>query len=63
MWDTIKVIIGLIIMGIIIVICFLGRCSIQPVNISEVAQGLPAVPVFVVIGLIVFFIYELTSDK
>lgn len=63
MWDTIKVIIGLIIMGIIIVICFLGRCSIQPANPSEVAQGLPAVPVFVVIGLIAFLIYELTSGK
>ena len=59
MWDTIKFIIGLIIMAIIIVIC----CLVQPINTSETAQGLPAVPVFVVVGLIALLIYELTSDK
>lgn len=63
MWDTIKFIIGLIIMAIIIVIRCVVRYLIRPENTSEVAQGLPAVPVFVVIGLIAFLIYELTSGK
>lgn len=63
MWDTIKFIIGLIIMAIIIVICCVVSSLIQPANPSEAAQGLPAVPVFVVVGLIALLIYELTSDK
>lgn len=59
MWNTINFIIGLIIMAIIIVV----SSSSQPSNSSEIAQGLIAVPVFVVVGLIALLIYELTSGK
>lgn len=63
MWDTFKVIIGLIIMAIIIVICYVVSSLITPSNPSEVAQGLPAVPVFVVVGLVAFLIYDITSGE
>lgn len=63
MWDTFKFIIGLIIMAIIIVICCVVKFFVQPSNLGEVAQGLPAVPVFVVVGLVAFFIYDITSGE
>ena len=63
MWDTFKFIIGLIIMAIIIVICCVVKFFVQPGNPGEAAQGLPAVPVFVIVGLVAFLIYDITSGE
>lgn len=63
MWDTIKVIIGLVIMAVIIIICFVVSSLIKPINPAEVAQGLPPVPVFVVVGLAAFLVYEIFTGK
>jgi hypothetical protein len=63
MWDTIKVIIGLVIMAVIIIICCVVSFLVKPINPAEVAQGLPPVPTFVVIGLVAFLIYEIFTGK
>ena len=62
MWDTIKVIIGLCIMVILGGIIFVVATLLSPVNTAEVAQGLPAVPVIVIVGLVIVLIMEF-KDK
>ena len=52
MWDTFKFIIGLIIMAIIIVICYVVKFCVQLGN-----------PVFVIVGLVAFLIYDITSGE
>lgn len=59
MWDTIKVIIGLCIMVILGGIIFVVATLLSPVNPAEVAQGLPAVPVIVIVGLVIVLIMDL----
>ena len=59
MWDTVKVIIGLIIGGIIGLIIF---------GIATLAKLWPdcgpvETPVFIVVGLILFFVYDLAHHK
>lgn len=63
MWDTIKVIIGLLIMCVIGVIIFGIATLTKPVNPAEVAEGLPAVPVFVVVGLVALLIWDIKSGR
>ncbi|MDY6397717.1 MAG: hypothetical protein SPL22_08285 [Treponema sp.] len=53
MWDTIKVIIGLLLMVVIGIVIFIGKVLLAPINPAEVAQGLPAFPV---IGIVVFVV-------
>ena len=62
MWDTIKVIIGLCIMVILGGIIFVVATLLSPLNPAEVAQGLPAVPVIVIVGLVIVLIMEF-KDK
>lgn len=62
MWDTIKVIIGLLLMVVIGGIIFVVATLLSSVNPAEVAQGLPAVPVIVIVGLVIVLIMEF-KDK
>ena len=62
MWDTIKVIIGLLLMVVIGIVIFIGKVLLAPINLAEVAQGLPAVPVIVIVGLVIVLIMEF-KDK
>ena len=59
MWDTIKVIIGLLLMVVIGIVIFIGKVLLAPINPTEVAQGLPAVPVIVIVGLVIVLIMDL----
>lgn len=59
MWDTIKVFIGLLLMAVIGIVIFVGNFLLSPVNPGEVAQGLPAVPVIVIVGLVIVLIMDL----
>lgn len=59
MWDTIKVIIGLLLMVVIGIVIFIGKVLLAPINLAEVAQGLPAVPVIVIVGLVIVLIMDL----
>ena len=59
MWDTIKVIIGLLLMVVIGIVIFTGKVLLAPINLAEVAQGLPAVPVIVIVGLVIVLIMDL----
>lgn len=63
MWDTIKVIIGLLIMCVIGVIIFGIATLIKPANPAEVAEGLPVVPVSVAIGLVALLIWDIKSGN
>lgn len=59
MWDTIKVIIGLLLMVVIGIVIFIEKVLLAPINPAEVAQGLPAVPVIVIVGLVIVLIMDL----
>lgn len=59
MWDIIKVIIGLLLMTVIGIVIFIGKVLLAPINPAEVAQGLPAVPVIVIVGLVIVLIMDL----
>lgn len=59
MLDTIKVIIGLLLMVVIGIVIFIGKVLLAPINLAEVAQGLPAVPVIVIVGLVIVLIMDL----
>ena len=54
-----KVVIGLLLMTVIGIVIFIGKVLLTPINPAEVAQGLPAVPVFVIIGLVMVLIMDL----
>lgn len=59
MWDFIKVIIGLTIMGIIGLVVFVVSFLLSPVNPDEVAEGLPAFPVIGIVVLVICLILDL----
>lgn len=59
MWDTIKVIIGLLLMTVIGLLVFLGDFLLSPINPGEVAQGLPAFPVIGFVVLLICLIMDL----
>ena len=59
MWDTIKVIIGLLIMTVIGLVVFLGDFLLSPINPGEVAQGLPAFPVIGIVFFVVCIFMEM----
>lgn len=59
MWDFIKVIIGLTIMGIIGLVVFVVSFLLSPVNPGEVSEGLPAFPVIGIVVLVICLILDL----
>ena len=46
----------MVVIGIVI---FIGKVLLAPINPAEVAQGLPAVPVIVIVGLVIVLIMDL----
>ncbi len=63
MWDVIKVVIGLLLMTVIGLIIFAGSFLLSPINSAEVAEGLPAVPKIVFVGLVIILIMDLCEKK
>lgn len=59
MWDTIKVIIGLLLMTVIGLLVFVGDFLLSPINPGEVAQGLPVFPVIGFVVLLICLIMDL----
>ena len=60
MWDTIKVIIGLLLMTVIGIVIFIGKVLLTPINPAEVANGGVAFPV---IGIVIFVILLIMEFK
>lgn len=59
MWDTIKVIIGILLMTVIGVMLFVADFLFSPINPGEVAQGLPAFPIIGFVALLICLIMDL----